>query len=73
MLYSPLQMAADLSENYAAHPDAFCFIVAVAVDWDNTHVLEAEPGKYISTARLEKGGQRWFVGAITNAAPPPFA
>ena len=68
ILYSPLQMAADLPENYAAHPDAFRFIEDVALDWDDTRVLEAEPGDYISTARLEKGGARWFVGAITNAA-----
>ena len=67
VLYSPLQMAADLPENYAAHPDAFRFIEDVAVDWDDTRVLEAEPGEYISTARLEKGGARWFLGAITNA------
>ena len=68
VLYSPLQMAADLPENYAAHPDAFKFIEDVAVDWDDTRVLEAEPGEYISTARLEKGGARWFLGAITNAS-----
>lgn len=67
VLYSPLQMAADLPENYAAHPDAFKFIEDVATDWDDTRVLEAEPGEYISTARLEKGGERWFLGAITNA------
>ena len=68
VLYSPLQMAADLPENYAAHPDAFRFIEDVAVDWDDTRVLEAEPGEYISTARLEKGGERWFLGAITTAS-----
>ncbi|MGI4831969.1 MAG: glycoside hydrolase family 97 protein [Janthinobacterium lividum] len=66
VLYSPLQMAADLPENYAQHLDAFQFIEDVPVDWDDTRVLEAEPGEYITTARQEKGGQRWFVGAITN-------
>jgi glucan 1,4-alpha-glucosidase len=65
-LYSPLQMAADLPENYAVHMDAFQFIKDVAVDWDDTKVLEAEPGEYITTARKEKRGARWFVGAITG-------
>ncbi|NML65484.1 glycoside hydrolase family 97 protein [Hymenobacter sp. RP-2-7] len=66
VLYSPLQMAADLPENYEAHPDAFKFIEDVPVDWDDTRVLEAEPGEYITTARQEKDSQRWFVGAITG-------
>jgi len=65
-LYSPVQMAADLPENYAAHMDAFQFIKDVAVDWDDTKIIEAEPGEYITTARKEKGGPRWFVGAITG-------
>ena len=66
VLYSPLQMAADLPENYAAHLDAFQFIKDVPVDWDDTRVLEAEPGEYITTARRQKGQDSWFVGAITN-------
>lgn len=65
-LYSPLQMAADLPENYEAHPDAFRFIRDVAVDWDDTKILEAEPGDYITIARREKGRPNWFAGAITN-------
>ncbi|HEY4147785.1 MAG TPA: glycoside hydrolase family 97 protein [Chitinophagaceae bacterium] len=66
-LYSPLQMAADLPENYTAHADAFQFIKDVPVDWDDTRILEAEPGDYISIARREKGKNNWFIGAITNA------
>lgn len=65
-LYSPLQMAADLPENYQAHMDAFQFIKDVAVDWDDTQILEAEPGDYITIARKAKGTNNWFIGAITN-------
>ncbi len=65
-MYSPLQMAADLPENYEAKPDAFQFIRDVAVDWDETRVPDAEPGDYIIMARKEKGGDRWFAGAITD-------
>lgn len=65
-LYSPLQMAADLPENYEKHLDAFKFIKDVPVDWDNTKVLEAEPGDYIVTARKQKGKEAWFIGAITD-------
>ncbi|HTD99448.1 MAG TPA: glycoside hydrolase family 97 protein [Mucilaginibacter sp.] len=65
-LYSPLQMAADLPENYAKHMDAFQFIKGVAVDWDDTKVLEAEPGDYLTIARKAKGTSDWFIGAITN-------
>lgn len=65
-MYSPLQMAADLTENYEAHLDAFQFIKDVGVDWDNTKILEAEPGDYLTIARLEKGTQKWFIGAITD-------
>jgi len=65
-LYSPLQMAADLPENYEAHPDAFQFIRDVPVDWDDTRILEAEPGEYLTIARQQKGSPRWFIGAITN-------
>lgn len=65
-LYSPLQMAADLPENYEAHMDAFQFIKEVAVDWDDTKILEAEPGDYITIARKAKGTNNWFVGAITD-------
>jgi hypothetical protein len=65
-MYSPLQMAADLPENYAAHMDAFQFIKDVAVDWDDTKIIEAEPGDYITIARKEKAKNNWFIGAITD-------
>ena len=65
-MYSPLQMAADLIENYRKYPDAFQFIEHVAVDWDQTFILEAEPGDYITIARKAKGKDEWFVGGITD-------
>ncbi|AMM50215.1 alpha-glucosidase [Rufibacter sp. DG15C] len=65
-MYSPLQMAADMPENYAKFPDAFQFIKDVAVDWDDTYVLEAEPGDYITTARKAKGKNEWYIGGITD-------
>jgi alpha-glucosidase len=65
VLYSPLQMAADLIENYE-HQPAFQFIRDVAVDWDTTRVLGARIGDYVVVARRERGGQAWFVGAITD-------
>ncbi|MFL6256612.1 MAG: glycoside hydrolase family 97 protein [Pyrinomonadaceae bacterium] len=64
--YSPLQMAADLPENYERFPDAFKFIEDVAVDWDDTRVLEAEPGDYLTIARKAKNRDEWYVGAITD-------
>ncbi len=68
-MYSPLQMAADLPENYEKHPDAFQFIKDVAADWDATRVLEAEPGDYVTIARKAKGAENWFLGAITDENP----
>ena len=65
-LYSPLQMAADLVENYEKHMDAFQFIKDVAVDWDDSKYIEAEPGDYITIARKAKGTNNWFVGGITD-------
>ena len=65
-LYSPLQMAADLPENYEKHLDAFQFIVDVPVDWDDSRTLEAEPGDYITIARKAKGKDDWYMGAITD-------
>ena len=65
-MYSPLQMAADLPENYERYPDAFQFIKDVAVDWQESKYLEAEPGDYLTVARKEKNGERWFLGAITD-------
>ena len=61
-MYSPLQMAADLPENYAKFMDAFQFIRDVAVDWDDSKYLEAEPGDYITVARKAKGTDNWFIG-----------
>ena len=63
---SPIQMVADLPSNYARFPDAFRFIEDVAVDWDNSWYLEAEPGDYITVARKAKGEDEWFVGGITD-------
>lgn len=65
-MYSPLQMAADLPENYEKYPDAFQFIKDVAVDWDESKYLEAEPGDYLTVARKTKGKETWFIGAITD-------
>jgi hypothetical protein len=65
-LYSPLQMAADMPENYESHPDAFQFIKDVAVDWDDTKIIEAEPGEYVTIARKEKNAANWYLGAVTN-------
>ena len=65
-MYSPLQMAADLYENYEKWPDAFQFIKDVAVDWDNSYVIEAEPGDYITIARKARGKNEWFIGGITD-------
>ncbi|SHG11847.1 Glycosyl-hydrolase 97 C-terminal, oligomerisation [Cnuella takakiae] len=63
-LYSPLQMAADLPEHYDRFPDAFQFIKDVAVDWDDSKYLEAEPGAYLTVARKAKGKSDWFVGSV---------
>src|SRR5690349_6539782 len=65
VLYSPLQMAADLPENYQGQP-AFQFIRDVAVDWDTTRVIDGRIGDYVVVARRERGGQTWFLGAITD-------
>ena len=61
-MYSPLQMAADLPEHYEKYDDAFQFIRDVAVDWDDSKYLEAEPGDYITVARKAKGTDNWFIG-----------
>ena len=63
-LYSPLQMAADLPENYDRFPDAFQFIKDVAVDWDDSKYLEAEPGEYVTVARKAKKTGQWFLGSV---------
>ncbi len=68
-MYSPLQMAADLPENYQKYNDAFQFIKDVAVDWDDSRYLEAEPARYVTVARKAKGTNNWFVGGKTGIAP----
>ena len=65
-MYSPLQMAADLPENYKKYDDAFQFIRDVACDWDDSRYLEAEPARYITVARKAKGTDNWFVGGKCN-------
>jgi hypothetical protein len=75
-MYSPLQMAADLPENYERFPDAFQFIKDVAVDWSNSKYLEAEPGAFITVARKAKRTGQWFVGSVggmnTRTSSIPF-
>jgi len=65
-MYSPLQMAADLPETYEKFSDAFQFIKDVAVDWDDSYIIEAEPGDYLTIARKAKGKNEWYVGSITD-------
>ena len=65
-MYSPLQMAADIPENYERFMDAFQFIKDVALDWDESKYLEAEPGEYITIARRAKGTDDWFVGCTAG-------
>ncbi len=67
VLYSPVQMAADVIERYADQP-AFQFVRDVAVDWDTTRVLDGAIGDYVVVARKERGADRWFIGAITDEA-----
>jgi alpha-glucosidase len=68
VLYSPLQMAADLIENYADNP-AFQFILDVPVDWEETRVLQAQIGDYITTVRRERDSDDWYLGAVTDENP----
>lgn len=65
-IYSPIQMAADLPENYEKHPEAFQFIKDVAVDWSDSRVLNGEVGRYVTIARKARDGNQWFVGAIND-------
>lgn len=69
VIYSPVQMACDLPENYEQHLDAFQFIRDVVTDWETTRVLEGEIGQYVTIARKQRNGNNWFVGAITNENP----
>ncbi|MFV0331607.1 MAG: glycoside hydrolase family 97 protein [Dysgonomonas sp.] len=65
-MYSPLQMAGDMIEHYNEHLDAFQFIKDVAIDWDESKILEAEPGEYITIARKAKGSNNWFIGSVCD-------
>ena len=69
VIYSPIQMAADLPENYAKQPVAFDFIKKVAVDWDDTRVLSGEIGQWVVVARKERDKPNWYVGAVSNEQP----
>jgi hypothetical protein len=71
-IYSPIQMAADLPENYERFPDAFTFIEQVPVDWSDTKILKAEPGDYVIIARKDKNSENWFLGAITDEEARSF-
>jgi alpha-glucosidase len=68
-IYSPLQMAADIPENYERFPDAFQFIKEVPVEWDETRYLEAEPAEYVTIARRAKGTEDWYLGCTNGEAP----
>lgn len=68
VIYSPIQMAADLPENYAKHPDALAFIKRVPLDWERTRVLDGRIGEYAVVARQRRGGQDWWLGGVTDAA-----
>ena len=69
VIYSPIQMAADLPENYAKFPKPFQFIKDVPVDWSDTRVLNGEVGDYVTMARKDRAGQDWYLGAITDEQP----
>lgn len=71
-MYSPLQMAADLPANYERFRDAFQFIIDVPMEWDETKYLEAYPGKYLTTARKEKGTENWYVGTTNGYDPREY-
>ncbi len=71
-IYSPIQMAADLPENYERFPDAFTFIEQVPVNWSDTKILKAEPGDYIIIARQDKDSDDWYIGAITDEEARDF-
>ena len=69
VLYSPIQMVADLPEHYAQHPDAFQFIRDVAVDWEQSHVLDGEVGQFATIARRARGSGEWFLGSVGDDQP----
>jgi len=73
VLYSPLQMAADLPENYLARPDAFQFIKDVEADWEESVALAGEVGEYVAIARQGRKSKEWFLGAVTDESPRDLA
>ena len=72
VLYSPLQMACDLPENYEKNPKPFQFIKDVVTDWQETKVLNAELGQYVTIARKDRNSENWYIGSITNEEPRNF-
>ena len=68
-IYSPIQMAADLLENYEKNPEPFQFIKDVAVDWEDTRVLNGEVGDFVTIARKDRHSDEWFLGSITDETP----
>ncbi|AXK73374.1 glycoside hydrolase family 97 protein [Lysobacter sp. TY2-98] len=66
VIYSPVQMAADLPEHYAQHMNAFRFIEDVPTDWEDTKVINGEPGDFVTVVRKQRGGNDWFVGSVTD-------
>ena len=66
VLYSPLQMACDLPENYMLHPEMFAFIRRVPCDWEQSRLLDGKIGDYVVMARQERGTEDWFIGAVTD-------
>ena len=69
VLYSPIQMAADLPKNYEARPDAFQFIVDVPTDWEESRAIAGAMGDYVAFARKERDGEDWYLGALTDEQP----
>ncbi len=69
VIYSPLQMAADLLDNYEKNPGPFQFIKDVPVDWEETRVLNGEVGDYVTIVRKERGGENWYLGSLTDEHP----
>ncbi len=72
VFYSPIQMAADLPENYAKYADAFQFILDVPTDWEESVAVAGEVGEFVVFARRERGGDDWYLGAITDGDARAF-
>jgi alpha-glucosidase len=73
VLYSPLQMAADLPENYEKHLEPFQFILDVPADWEDTRVLNAKVGEYLTIVRKDRNTDEWFLGSITDTSERSFS